>query len=316
MHELLKEVFFAELGAPSCLEDAALLKLGPNLAFTTDAFVVSPVCFKGGDIGKLAVAGTVNDLAVMGARPYYLATSFILEEGLQIELLKRIVQSMARESKESGVQVVAGDTKVVPKGQADKIFIVTTGIGEVIYPGLSASRIKPGDAILATGTLGDHGAAILAERGELGLEADIQSDAAGIFGLLKPLFSAGLELHALRDPTRGGVAAALNEWAKASSVAIELDDAAIPLATAVLGLCELLGLEPLELASEGKAIIALPQKEAYVALKLLKSYPLGKDAAQIGRALTLTTPQVLIRTDFGSTRLLEPPYGELLPRIC
>lgn len=316
MQTLLKEVFLAAFGSPPCLEDAAIVKLEPNLAFTTDAFVVSPLFFRGGDIGKLAIAGTINDLSVMGAKPRHLAASFILEEGLEIRLLERIVQSMALEAQESDVHIVAGDTKVVPKGAADQLFIVTTGIGEVLYPGLSASRVQPGDAILATGTLGDHGAAILVERGEFGLEADIPSDVSSLFSLLEPLFSAGLELHALRDPTRGGIAAALNEWARASRVAIELKEAALPIAPAIVGLCELLGLEPLELASEGKALIALPQKEAQEALEVLQSHPLGRNAAQIGTALLSDSPQVVIQTNFGSKRLLEPPYGEHLPRIC
>lgn len=316
MHTLLKDVFFAAFGTPACLEDAALLRLDPRIAFTTDAFVVSPLFFKGGDIGKLAVAGTVNDLSVMGARPRYLAASFILEEGLETRLLERIVRSMALETNASGVHIAAGDTKVVQKGAADQLFIVTTGIGEVIYPGLSSSKVQPGDAILITGTAGDHGAAILAERGELGLETDIQSDAASLWGLLEPLYTSGLMLHSLRDPTRGGVSATLNEWAGASSIAIELDEAAIPIAPPVLGLCELLGLEPLELASEGRALIALPQKEAQSALRLLQAHPLGKNAAQIGVALASPSPQVLIRTGFGSKRLLDPPFGEHLPRIC
>ena len=316
MHALLKDVFLAKLGSPACLEDAAVLKLGPNPAFTTDAFVVSPLFFKGGDIGKLAVAGTVNDLSVMGARPRYLAASFILEEGLEIGLLERIVRSMALEAKASGVHVAAGDTKVVQKGAADRLFIVTTGVGEVIYPGLSASSVQPGDAILITGTAGDHGAAILAERGEFGLEVGIQSDAASLWGLLEPLYQSGLTLHALRDPTRGGVSATLNEWAGASGIAIELDEAAIPVDSSALGLCELLGLEPLELASEGRALIALPQKEAKAALCVLQEHPLGKNAAQIGVALASSSPKVLVRTGYGSKRLLDPPFGEHLPRIC
>lgn len=316
MHTLLRDVFFSAFGTPACLEDAALLRLGPRIALTTDAFVVSPLFFKGGDIGKIAVAGTVNDLSVMGARPRYLAASFILEEGFETRLLERIVRSMALETKASGVHIAAGDTKVVQKGAADQLFIVTTGIGEVVYPGLSASKVQPGDAILITGTAGDHGAAILAERGDFGLEADIQSDAASLWGLLEPLYASGLTLHSLRDPTRGGVSATLNEWAGASGIAIELDEAAIPIASAVLGLCELLGLEPLELASEGRALIALPQKEAQAALRLLQAHPLGEGATQIGVAFASSSPQVLIRTGFGSKRLLDPPFGEHLPRIC
>ncbi|WP_457644377.1 hydrogenase expression/formation protein HypE [Persephonella sp.] len=316
--KLIKDLFFRYFSNPVLekMEDAAVLELNSKLAFTTDSFTVSPIFFKGGNIGKLAVAGTVNDLAMIGAKPLYLSCSFIIEEGLPFDQLEEIVSSMAEEMKKSGVKIVTGDTKVVPRGSADKIFINTTGIGQVIYEGISASNIDAGDVILVSGTIGDHGACIMAQREGIEMEGELASDCATLWPIVKDLIDSKITIKAMRDPTRGGLSAVLNEWAEASDIGIEIEEDAIPVKNEVQGMCELLGLDPLTLANEGKLILSVPERDAEKALEILRSNSLGKDAQIIGRAIPDYKGRVVMKTSYGSKRILEPPAGELLPRIC
>uniref|UniRef100_A0A832GLL7 Hydrogenase expression/formation protein HypE n=1 Tax=Caldimicrobium thiodismutans TaxID=1653476 RepID=A0A832GLL7_9BACT len=300
------------------LEDATPLEIpSRKIAFTTDSFTVSPPFFKGGDIGKLSVIGTLNDLAVMGARPRYLSLSLIIEEGFSLEDLERILQSIQKAVTENKVLVVTGDTKVVPKGMLDGIFINTSGLGEIIYPGLSQKNLKPGDAILVSGSLGDHGVCILAEREGFKFEVDLESDCASLFPMLEPLFHSGLEIHALRDPTRGGLAGVLYEWAFASGVDILIWEASLPVKPQVRTFCEILGFEPYHFPSEGKAILALPKEQAERALSILRRHPLGREAEIIGEVLDFSPrPRVYLETPYGIRRILENLKGEFLPRIC
>jgi hydrogenase expression/formation protein HypE len=315
---LIKDLFFKYFSNPILekMEDAAVIETGSKLAFTTDSFTVSPIFFKGGDIGKLAVAGTVNDLSMMGAKPLYMSCSFIIEEGLPFEDLEKIVSSMAEEMKKSGIQIITGDTKVVPKGSADKIFINTTGIGEVTYENISAHNIVEEDAVLVSGTIGDHGACIMAQREGIEMEGDISSDCASLWSLVEDLINAGITIKAMRDPTRGGLSAVLNEWAESSGIGIEIEEEKIPVKDEVQGMCELLGLDPLSLANEGKLIIAVPEKDKEKALKVMRNNELGKNARIIGKAISDYRGKVILRSPYGSKRILEPPAGELLPRIC
>ncbi|MCS7199787.1 MAG: hydrogenase expression/formation protein HypE [Caldimicrobium sp.] len=300
------------------LEDATCLNLpSKTIAFTTDSFTVKPLFFKGGDIGKLSVIGTLNDLAVMGAKPLYLSLSLIIEEGFMSGDLERILESISKASRENEVLIVTGDTKVVPRGAVDGIFINTSGIGEVIYKGLSARNLKPGDVILLSGPIGDHGVCILAEREGFNFEVDLESDCASLFPMLEPLFLANLELHAMRDPTRGGLAGVLYEWAQASKVDILIEEESIPLQPQVRVFCEILGFEPYHLPSEGKAIIALPKREAPKALELLRSHPLGERARIIGEVINWSSkPRVFLKGPYGPIRVMELNNGEFLPRIC
>lgn len=298
------------------LEDAAILEVGSKIAFTTDSFTVSPIFFKGGDIGKLSVAGTVNDLAVMGAKPLYLSASFIIEEGFEMVSLERIVISMSEELKKAGAKIVTGDTKVVPKGSADKIFINTSGIGVVVYDGLSASGLQEGDMIVVSGTVGDHGASILAYREGIDLNTDLVSDCNSVWDMVESLINSGVRIKAMRDPTRGGLSAVLNEWAESSNIEIEVYQEKIPVKPQVLGICELLGLEPYTLANEGMVVIAVDKKDEDKVITILRSHPLGKNAAVVGKATRKGSPRVVLKTSYGSKRILEKPAGELLPRIC
>jgi len=315
--KLIKQLFIKHFSNPilEALEDSATLNVPQKIAFTTDGFTVSPIFFPGGDIGKLAVAGTVNDLTAVGAKPLYLSVSFIIEEGLSFEELEKVVQSMAETARQVGVQIVTGDTKVVPRGAGDKLFITTSGIGEIKREGISARNLKVGDKIIVTGTVGDHGACIFAQREGLDFEG-LQSDCAPLWELIEPLLREGVEIHAMRDPTRGGLAAVLNEWAQASNVAIYVEEEKIPLKEEVLGLCEFLGIDPYSLASEGRMVIAVPSKEVERTLTLLRSHPLGKEAAVIGEVKETPKGKVVIKTPYGVERFLEPPSGEILPRIC
>ncbi|NPA33239.1 MAG: hydrogenase expression/formation protein HypE [Aquificae bacterium] len=317
-HRLIKEVFLRYFSNEYLneLEDSARLPSPRRLAYTTDAFTVSPIFFPGGDIGKLAVAGTVNDLAVSGAKPLYIALSFIIEEGLSVDELERVVRSASEEAKRSGVLVVAGDTKVVPKGQADKLYIGASGIGEVVYEGLSSRNLSEGDVIIVSGSVGEHGACILALREGLDFELPLVSDCRSLWGMIERLISSGVQLKAMRDATRGGLSGVLNEWATASGVDIELEEESIPVKDAVRGLCELLGFEPLHLASEGVAVIAVSPEDAERALGILRETPEGAEARIIGRVIGKGEGRVLLRTPYGVSRILEPPSGELLPRIC
>jgi len=305
------------------LEDQARVELdscralGDRLAFTTDSYVVDPLIFPGGDIGKLAVCGTINDLAVGGAVPLHLACAVIIEEGVPIELLKRFADSMARTAAAAGVHIVTGDTKVVPKGACDKLFITTTGIG-VIRRGLNlaAGNARPGDVVLVNGVLGDHGAAILAARGDLALQTPIESDCAALHGLIGVLLEAAPGLRLVRDATRGGLATLLNEVAAASRTAIEIDEASTPLREEVKGFCEILGLDPLYLANEGKIAAVVAPAEAAAALAALRAHPLGRDAVAIGTVSAGEPGRVTMRTLVGGRRIVDMLLGEQLPRIC
>jgi hydrogenase expression/formation protein HypE len=279
--------------------------------------VVDPLFFPGGDIGKLAVCGTINDLAVGGAKPLYLSCAAIVEEGTTIDLLRQIAGSMARTAKDGGVEIVTGDTKVVQRGACDKLFLTTTGIG-VIREGviLGAHLARPGDVVLVNGLLGDHGAAILCARGDMALETPIESDCAPLHGLIETLLAAAPGVRFLRDPTRGGVATVLNEIADASQVAIEIDEAATPIREEVKAFCEILGLDPLYLANEGKIVAIVPPEEVEAALAAMRPHPLGTSAGAIGRVHAGEAGRVTMRTVFGGRRIVDMLVGEQLPRIC
>jgi hydrogenase expression/formation protein HypE len=325
MKDLIDDVFVAAFNNASLapLEDQARFDLaeiaahGDRLAFTTDSFVVDPLMFPGGDIGKLAVCGTINDLAVGGARPLYLSCAVIIEEGISIELLRHIARSMAETARAAGVDIVTGDTKVVHKGACDKLFITTTGIG-VIREGLTlgAHLARPGDMVLVNGLLGDHGAAILGARGDMALDSEIESDCAALHGLIETLLAAAPGTRAMRDATRGGLATVLNEIASASQAAIEIDEVATPIREDVKGFCEILGLDPLYLANEGKIVAIVPAEETEAALAALRAHPLGAGATAIGRVHQGEAGRVTMRTVFGGRRIVDMLVGEQLPRIC
>ena len=325
MKDLIDSVFVAAFDNPllAPLDDQArvpmslLAEYGDRLAMTTDSFVVDPLVFPGGDIGKLAVCGTINDLAVGGATPLYLSCAAIIEEGLTFDLLHRIARSMAAAAREAGVQVVTGDTKVVPRGACDKLFLTTTGIG-VIRAGLElgAHRAQPGDAVLVNGVLGDHGAAILAARGDLALDAPIDSDCAALHGLVDALLAAVPATRFMRDATRGGVATVLNEIAIAAGCGIEIDECAVPLREAVKGFCEILGLDPLYLANEGRLVAIVPPADADRALAAMRAHPLGAGACRIGHVTERRPRQVIMRTVLGGQRIVDMLVGDQLPRIC
>jgi hydrogenase expression/formation protein HypE len=325
MRDLIDDVFVASFAndvlAP--LEDqariplAGLLAAGDRLAFTTDSYVVDPLFFAGADIGSLAVNGTVNDLAVGGAKPLFLSCSVIIEEGLEVATLRRVVASMRRAAEAAGVIVVTGDTKVVERGAADKLFINTAGIG-VIREGLElhAGAARPGDLILVNGLLGDHGAAVLNARGDLALEAEIASDCQPLNGLIDALLAACPGVRCLRDATRGGIATVLNEFAQASDLCLRIDERALPIRDEVRGMCEILGLDPLYLANEGKLVAVLPADQAERALDALRRHPAGRAAALIGRVHEAPKGTVLLDTVFGGARIVDMLVGEQLPRIC
>jgi len=318
--ELVGGLFAKHLGNEVLgqMDDAAVIAPPPGrLAVSTDSFTVDPIFFPGGDIGSLAVHGTVNDVTMRGGRPLYLTAGFVLEEGLPIADLERVVASMARAASEAGVRIIAGDTKVVGRGQADKLFINTTGIG-VIPEGLElgAHLARPGDAVLVSGTMGDHGVTIMASREGLGLDAPLCSDSASLNGLAAKVIAACPGLKTLRDPTRGGLATALNEIAASSKVDMELEEPAIPIDPAVAGVCELLGLDPLYLANEGKLICIVASDEAQAALRALQAHSLGAKAAIIGRCGGERPGKVWINTTAGGRRILDMLSGEPLPRIC
>jgi hydrogenase expression/formation protein HypE len=294
-----------------------LTALGDRLTFTTDTFVVTPLEFPGGDIGKIAVCGTVNDLAVCGARPLFLSCGLVLEEGLAIAELAKIANSMGRAAREAEVAIVTGDTKVVERGAADRVFINTAGIG-VLPAGvnIAATRAQPGDAVIVNGNLGDHGIAILLARNELKLSADVFSDCQSLYGLIVAMRAVCPDIHCLRDATRGGVATVLNEFAVASNVGIRLREAALPLNDAVRGACELLGLDPLYLANEGKLVAIVPGAYAHAAIAALRAHPAGRDAAIVGEVCAEPAGHVILSTGIGGDRMVDMLSGEQLPRIC
>ncbi len=306
----------------AAMDDAALLQgLSGQLAMSTDGYTVDPLEFPGGTIGTLAVHGTVNDVAMLGARPLYLSCAFILEEGLPMALLERIVESMGEAARSAGVHIVTGDTKVVPKGAADKMFIVTTGLGEVLSsPTPSGSRALPGDAILLSGSIGDHGLTVLSRREGLPLAADARSDSAALHHMVAALVREVGSIHTLRDPTRGGLATTLNEIAAQSGVLCNIQESAIPVRPGIMAGCAVLGLDPLYLANEGKLICVLPKNLADEALAVMRSFPEGQEAVRIG---SIQAPgqygkagQVVLHTALGGKRLLGMLEGEQLPRIC
>lgn len=312
---LIDEIIVPELGnaALNSLGDGAVLEGG--LAFSTDSFVVSPLFFPGGDIGKLSVCGTVNDLAMCGAEPKYLSLALIIEEGLPAENLRRVVASIKSAAEAAGVQIVTGDTKVVERGRGDGLYINTAGIGLVKYPGLGPDKMRPGDAVLISGTAGDHGAAVMLARDGL-MEGEIRSDCAALNGLAFALLDSGAQVRVLRDPTRGGVATTLCEFAESAKLGIELDEAAIPVRRDVSAACALLGLDPLCCANEGKMLAVVAPEDAQAALAALRSRPEGENAAIIGRVTVERPGRVALRTAAGGARLLQKLAGAQLPRIC
>ena len=304
--------------ALEALDDQAIVSVhGGRLAFTTDSYVVTPIFFPGGDIGELAVNGTVNDLAMGGAEPRYLSLAFILEEGLPIADLRRIVESARRAAERAGVVVVTGDTKVVGRGNGDKVFINTSGIG-VVPPGvnLSSRNVRAGDAILLSGSIGDHGVAIMSTREGLEFEGELRSDTAPLHELVASALAASREIHAMRDPTRGGLAATLVEIASRQKLGIEVDEKSIPIRDTVRGACEILGLDPLLVANEGKLVAFVPDRDSEAVLAAMRRHPLGSNAARIGRVTDEHPGLVLLRTPIGGARVLDLPFGEVLPRIC
>ncbi|WP_285162600.1 hydrogenase expression/formation protein HypE [Shewanella goraebulensis] len=318
MNSLINEMFFKAFSNPilSSQEDAAHIQLSGATAFTTDSFTVEPLFFAGGNIGKLAIAGTVNDLAMMGAIPEYLSCSFIIEEGFAIKDLQTIVTSMADEMQFSGAHIVCGDTKVVPKGCADGIFINTSGVGKIIKQNISVKNLQTDDVIIVSRDIGRHGAAILMARDSLSLNSELTSDCATLWPIVEQLIAANIEIHAMRDATRGGLSAVLNEWASASDVGINVDEKAVPVSSEVQGLCELYGFEPFDLANEGTFIIALPRAAADKALEIMTQYCHCDQAAIIGYVTEEHNGKVILNTPWGSSRYLDIPQGELLPRIC
>ncbi len=318
---LMQRVFMPHLSNAflDLLDDQAKLALpSGRVAFTTDTYVVSPVFFPGGNIGELAVNGTVNDLAVGGATPLYLSAGFVLEEGFSLGELEKIVKSMAEAARRAGVMIVTGDTKVVGKGQCDRIFINTSGIG-IIREGvnLSCRNLKAGDSIILSGTVGDHGMAIMTSREGLSFQSRITSDSAALNGMISTILDeVPFAIHAMRDPTRGGVAATLNELAQSSSVGVEINEATIPVKPDVRGACELLGIDPLHVANEGKLVLAVAADDAEKVLKVMRSFDLGRDAVIIGSVVDDHPGMVVMRTVYGSRRIIDLPLGEQLPRIC
>ncbi|MDP3063608.1 MAG: hydrogenase expression/formation protein HypE [Chloroflexota bacterium] len=320
MRQLIQKMFAPAFANPmlQAQHDGAVLDVGgAKLAFTTDSYVVHPLFFPGGDIGALAVNGTVNDLAMCGARPLYLSAGFILEEGLPMETLWRIVQSMRRAAEAARVQVVTGDTKVVDRGKGDGVFINTSGVG-VIEHGLTIAprSVQTGDAVLLSGDIGRHGIAIMAVREGLAFESAIESDCAPLWSPVSALLDAGVHVHCLRDLTRGGLASALNEIAETAGVHVQIDERAIPVRDDVRGACEILGFDPLYVANEGRFIAFVPQAEAEHALELLRGHPLSAGASLIGRATDGTAGYVTMRSVIGASRIVDMLSGEQLPRIC
>jgi hydrogenase expression/formation protein HypE len=318
--DLVRHLFVPLFDNPAlaALNDQAVLDInGARLAFTTDSFVVNPLFFPGGNIGSLAVHGTINDLAVSGAQPLFLSAGFILEEGLLMDDLGRITTAMANACQAANVQLVTGDTKVVNKGHGDGVFINTTGIG--LVPAdlhIAADRARPGDVILVSGTIGDHGMAIMSVREGLAFETEIVSDSAALHTLVAAMLGVTRDLHCLRDATRGGVAAVLNELADSSKVGFALDETAMPVRPAVMAACEMLGMDPLYVANEGKLVAVVPADHADAILAAMRAHPLGQDAAIIGRVVEEHPGMVVAQTAIGGRRVVDMPLGEILPRIC
>jgi hydrogenase expression/formation protein HypE len=323
--DLVKDVFVAAFANPLLerLDDAAALTPHGRIAFTTDSHVVHPLAFPGGDIGRLSVAGTVNDLATAAARPLALAAAFIIEEGFALAELRALCASAAATAREAGVPIVTGDTKVVERGAADGLFITTTGVGEIVVAHeLGCAAVRAGDAVILSGSIGDHAVAILAARGEFHFSADVRSDCAPLWGLVEAAVAAAREadgeeaLRFLRDPTRGGLTTVLAELAEEAGLGIEVEEAAIPVAPAVRSVCDLLGYDPLTLANEGKMVLVVAPAAADAVIAAIRRTEYGRDAGRIGFVTAAHPGRVALRTPFGTRRVLDMPVGELLPRIC
>lgn len=318
-HTLVKDLILANFSNPilNKFDDSAVFNLKERLAFTTDSFVVKPLFFPGGDIGKLAVCGTVNDLAVMGAKPLYLSCAFIIEEGLDISLFEKIIKSMKQAAGKCNVEIICGDLKVVEKNAADKIFINTSGVGIIDERiDISANNAKPQDIIIINGFIGDHGAAVISCRQDYSLKSPIKSDCAGLNSLIQNILTISKNIHVLRDPTRGGIATTLNEIALQSKKGIEIYEDKLPVRKEVRAFCDILGIDPLYLACEGKVLIAVSQKDAKKVLNAMKKNPLGAHAEIIGQVTKTHASTVILHTKIGSTRILDMLTGEQLPRIC
>jgi hydrogenase expression/formation protein HypE len=317
--DLLNRLFLPELGkaAPRALDDSAVLTIdGQHYALTTDSHVVSPLFFPGGDIGRLAICGTVNDLAMVGATPVALTCGFVLEEGLSFEVLQRVVASMKAAAQEAGVFIAAGDTKVVQKGGADQLFINTSGLGKIPEGvNISGANAKEGDVVIVSGTIGDHGIAVLSAREGLGFETTLESDVAPLNHLIQAMIGAG-EIHVLRDPTRGGLATSLVEISEQSNVTVELNEQNLPYKPAVKAACEMLGFDPLYVANEGKLVAFVKESDAQNVLDVMMKTKYGEDAAVIGKVIGVGKSQVRLKTAIGGTRLVDMLPGEMLPRIC
>ncbi len=325
MRDLIDDVFVSTFDNEelNSLEDQARFQLnaltaqGDRLALTTDSYVVDPLFFPGGDIGKLAVTGTVNDLAVSGAIPLYLTCGMIIEEGFSVEDLKKIALSMKKTADAAGVKIVTGDTKVVHRGAADKLFINTAGVGVIPKEiNIGAHLALEGDAVICNGYIGDHGAAIVDARGELAIENTIKTDCAALNGLVKAMFAVSKDIHCMRDATRGGIATVLNEFAQASECGIRINETDIPIRSEVRGMCEILGLDPLYLANEGKLIALVPKEKAEKIIDTMKKHPVGKNSAIIGEVIAAPKNRVVLKTSFGGDRIIDMLVGEQLPRIC
>ncbi len=327
-HDLIRDLFLPQFSAPALakLDDAAVVEpiAAPmkvpdarRLAFTTDSHVVKPLFFNGGDVGRLAVCGTVNDLAMVGATPLYLSAGFVIEEGLELDILRQVVASMKQAAQEAGVEIVAGDTKVVEKGAADKLFINTAGVGFVPDGvAVSGSNAHPGDLVVLSGAIGDHGIAVLSEREGLSFEAELHSDMAPLNHLVAAMLNVSSRVHVLRDPTRGGLATSLNEIALQSQVGIRIEETRIPVHDAVRAACEMLGYDPLYVANEGKLVAFVGREDGERILQAMQRNPLAREATVIGEVVAEPQGKVLLRTGIGGTRIVDMLAGEILPRIC
>lgn len=317
-NDLIRNLFYRQFSNDILMkaEDAAVLHIDSDIAFTTDSFTVTPIFFNGGDIGKLSITGTVNDLAMMCAEPLFLSTAFIIEEGFEFDKLEKIVKSMSEEAHISGTKIVCGDTKVVPKGSTDGIFINTAGIGRIVKHGISCHNIKQGDTIIVSGDIGRHGAAIIMEREGIELKSTLKSDCANLWPVVSALATSSIAIKALRDATRGGLSAVLNEWANASNIGIIIDEKNVPVSDEVNGVCELLGFEPYDFANEGTFIIAVKDADVRHCIDILRKFEFCKNASMIGKAVNEHQKKVVLKSKWGTSRFLELPKGELLPRIC
>jgi hydrogenase expression/formation protein HypE len=318
-HELIEKVLVKPLSNPLLdrLDDSAVFSCSGRLAFTTDSYVVNPIFFAGGDIGRLAVCGTVNDLSMVGATPLYLSLAFIIEEGLLLEELERVLVSVQSAAREAQVQIVTGDTKVVNKGSADRLFVNTAGVGTVPEGiVISGSNAKPGDKVILSGTIGDHGIAVLSQREGLGFATKLESDCAPLNGLVAEMMAASKRIHAMRDPTRGGLATTLNELAAQSKVGIRIEEEKVPVRDEVRGACEMLGIDPLYVANEGKLVAVVHPEDAQTVLEKMRHHRYGKNAAIIGEVRPDHPGRVVMKTTLGASRIVDMLVGDPLPRIC